>query len=148
MGSVQKKDSSQHPLGEGREQFVVRFEAALHSIGCDTTPPKIARAFNLRFPDEAVSPQAVRKWMRGEASPSDSKLHALGAWLAVDPAWLRFGSSSGYPAPALTANHEDGLERDLSLLNKAERQLIRKMTDLLLEVRATRKQSIPLMSSE
>jgi len=124
--------------GEGREQFVARLTAALLSIGCAATPTRMAKEFNLRYPDQAVTVQAARRWMRGETFPIDTKLIALAAWLDVDPGWLRFGDTSAHPAPLFPDHIDDGLERDLSLLSPDERLILRKMVDLILAVRAGR----------
>jgi transcriptional regulator with XRE-family HTH domain len=124
--------------GEGREQFVARLTAALLAVGCDATPTRIAKEFNLRYPADAVTVQAARRWMQGETYPGDVKLIALAAWLEVDPAWLRFGDTSAHPAPLFSDHCSDGLERDLPLLSPEERQILRKMTDLILAVRAGR----------
>lgn len=131
MGSYKKPE-------EGREQFVARLTAALVAIGCDATPTRLVKEFNLRYPADAVSVQAARKWMLGETYPVDSKLIALAEWLDVDPAWLRFGTTSLHPAPSFSGRSSDGLERDLSLLSPDERLILRKMTDLILAVRAGR----------
>ena len=132
------KNKKENRHSTAREQFVARLTSALRAIECDPAPTRIARAFNLRYPSEAVTIQAVRRWMQGESYPTDGKLTALATWLNVDPAWLRFGESQAHPAPDFAIAHHDDLERDLALLNPAERELIRKMTDLILEVRVSR----------
>lgn len=124
--------------GEGRDQFVARLTAALLAVGCDATPTRIAKEFNLRYPADAVTVQAARRWLQGETYPVDAKLIALSAWLEVDPAWLRFGATSAHPTPLFLNHSSDGLERDLPLLSPDERQILRKMTDLILAARAGR----------
>ena len=135
MDDTGKKE---HRNGGARQQFVARLTASLNAIGCDVAPTRIARSFNLRYPSEAVTIQAVRRWMQGESYATDGKLSAISKWLNVDPAWLRFGDTESHPTPDFEGKHHDDLERDLALLNPAERQLVRKMTDLILEVRVSR----------
>ncbi len=36
--------------------------------------------------------QGVRRWLKGEALPSDDKLEVLADWLKVDKRYLRFGA--------------------------------------------------------
>ena len=128
--SVRKKNSTV------RVGFVTRLKLAVTAAGCAPTPTQIARHFNLRFPDATVSVQAVRKWLKGEAYPADAKLIALGEWLAVDAAWLRYGDTSNHPAPVVLDEQRDALARDLTLLTPAERAVIRNMTDLILGFRS------------
>jgi transcriptional regulator with XRE-family HTH domain len=135
---MDEKSKKEHRTSGAREQFVTRLTEALKAVDCDAAPTRIARAFNLRYPSEAVTIQAVRRWMQGESYPTDAKLTALANWLHVDPAWLRFGDTDAHPTPDFASANHDGLERDLALLNPAERQLLRKMTDLILEVRVAR----------
>jgi hypothetical protein len=121
-----------------RLDFVQRLSSATQAIGCKATPTEIARRFNLRFPHDAVSAQAVRRWLKGQSFPTDEKMVALGEWLSVDPAWLRFGDAPGHKTPSF--HFDDSLERDIALLNADERAVIRKVTDLMLAVRAGRQQ--------
>jgi hypothetical protein len=127
---------SQGRTSPPRVDFVERLKSAVTAIGCKPTPTEIARSFNLRFPHDAVSAQAVRRWIKAQSFPTDEKMVALGDWLSVDPAWLRFGDTPGHPAPSFGI--DDSLERDIALLNADERAVIRKVTDLMLAVRAGR----------
>jgi transcriptional regulator with XRE-family HTH domain len=60
-----------------------------------TTPAELALQFNLRHPNESVSPQAVHKWLTGKAKPTTDKIATLADWLTVSPHWLSFGSAAG-----------------------------------------------------
>jgi hypothetical protein len=42
-----------------------------------------------------VTVHAARKWIVGEAIPTQDKLRALASFLGVDPAWLRYGIGDG-----------------------------------------------------
>lgn len=134
-----KQENAETKVPTGREEFVVRLIAALHAVGCEPNATKLVRAFNLRYPDESVTIQAARKWLLGEAFPSEPKLLALAHWLDVDPAWLRFGETEWRPNPDLSATYVDGLERDLALLTTVERGLMRQMLDLILAGRTSHK---------
>ena len=55
----------------------------------------VAREFNLRYEGTPVTAQAVRKWLSGNALPSQDKIRALALWLEVSPQWLRYGEGEG-----------------------------------------------------
>jgi transcriptional regulator with XRE-family HTH domain len=76
------------------EEFSKRLREALRRNGVDAgSPTKLARDFG-DFYKARVSSQAVRKWLHGEAIPSQDKLKVLAGWLGVAPEWLRFGTEA------------------------------------------------------
>jgi transcriptional regulator with XRE-family HTH domain len=84
-----------------REEFSKRLIQKLRERGIDSSSPtQVAQGFNERTPQQRVTAQAVRKWLSGEAIPSQPKIKAIATWLGVTADWLRFGESSG-PAPAM-----------------------------------------------
>lgn len=99
------------------------------------SPTALSKAFNIRFPRMAITSHAARKWLVGEAIPTQEKLVALAEWLGVDPAWLRFGDSSGSSKFASSENNSDGIEFDLRLLTPAERRVIRVALDAVFSAR-------------
>lgn len=76
-----------------RKEFSDRFRNALAGAGFGASPALITREFNIRTPDKAISVFAVRKWLMGEAIPTQDKVRILADWLAVSPQWLRFGGT-------------------------------------------------------
>lgn len=65
----------------------------------------------------AISQYAARKWLRGEAIPTQDKLVVLSRWLILSPQWLRYGEVCATVNDA-AANAPKGLPRDdLALLN-------------------------------
>src|SRR5690606_31793895 len=56
------------------------------------------REFNARFNGRQVTVHAVRKWLIGDAIPTQEKLRILANWLGVSAEWLRFGEGSETPA--------------------------------------------------
>jgi transcriptional regulator with XRE-family HTH domain len=54
----------------------------------------LEREFNQRDWGKPISLQAVCRWLRGEAIPSQDKLNVLAEWLQVEPQALRFGDES------------------------------------------------------
>ena len=75
-----------------REEFSKRLKQKLRALGIDPlSATRLAHDFNDRFPAQAISAQAARKWLGAEAIPGQAKLKALATWLEVGPEWLRFG---------------------------------------------------------
>jgi transcriptional regulator with XRE-family HTH domain len=88
-----------------REEFSKRLRKALQGRGLGVdSPTRLAQTFNADYPDRRVTPQAVRKWLNGDAIPSDDKLRAVAEWLGVAPYSLRYGMAEGgqgaHQAPA------------------------------------------------
>ena len=119
-----------------REAFSGRLRSALDGAGYGHSPTRLARAFNARCPDEQVSYHAARKWLLGEAIPSQSRLVVLATWLHVDPAWLRFGDEGGDDsAPGLAQLAERSGQLDISMLTEGEEEVVRLLVEALLRAR-------------
>lgn len=79
-----------------REEFSKRLKQKLRELSIEPlSATRLARGFNDRFPAQAISAQAARKWLGAEAIPGQAKLKALATWLDVGPEWLRFGQEIG-----------------------------------------------------
>jgi transcriptional regulator with XRE-family HTH domain len=77
---------------QAREDFSRRLRKALQDRGRGIgSPTRLTQEFNGDYPDRRVTPQAVRKWLTGEAIPSHDKVKALAEWLEVSPNWLHHG---------------------------------------------------------
>ena len=77
---------------QAREDFSKRLRKALQDRGFGTeSPTRLTQDFNGDYPDRKVTPQAVRKWLNGEAIPSHDKVKALAQWLEISPNWLHHG---------------------------------------------------------
>ncbi len=75
-----------------------------------TTPAELALQFNLRHPNESITPQAAQKWLTGKAKPTADKIETLAKWLAVSTHWLRYGSANGeqsIPPVRQTKSHQN-----------------------------------------
>lgn len=77
-----------------KAEFGVRLCAAMQAQGVPLRPSVLEREFNRRYWGRAVTLQAVRRWMRGEAIPAQDKLQVLAEWLKVEPQVLRFGADA------------------------------------------------------
>lgn len=73
------------------EKFSIRLHESMLAAGYEVRPVVLDREFNQRYWGKPVSVQAVRRWLNGEAIPTQDKLQVLAEWLNVDPHWLRFG---------------------------------------------------------
>lgn len=75
-----------------KQAFAKRLKQALRrSPKPVETPSELALQFNLRHPNEPITPQAAQKWLKGTARPTDDKIKTLAEWLGVSTTWLRFG---------------------------------------------------------
>lgn len=74
--------------------FAERLREAMARAGYAARPSVLEREFNTRYWGRSVTLQAVRRWLRGEAIPSQDKLQVLADWLGVEPHLLRFGDAA------------------------------------------------------
>lgn len=120
-----------------QERFAARLNNALAAARYQPAgASRIAREFNLRFPEKAVTVHAVRKWIKGESIPTQDKLVALAQWLGVRADWLRFNGDE----PAADANHasefsgEDlRLLRDFQRLGSERKHIVEQIIQVLLK---------------
>jgi transcriptional regulator with XRE-family HTH domain len=80
--------------------FSSRLQKALKDAGYSAYgPTELAHQFNIRFTGHPISVHAARKWLMGEAIPTQDKIRVLSEWLMVPTEWLRFGGNytSGEP---------------------------------------------------
>jgi transcriptional regulator with XRE-family HTH domain len=113
------------PADQERGEFSERLIRALDSGGYPTSPAAFASEFNLRADGARVSVYAVRKWLRGEAIPTQDKVHILARWIGVSAQWLRFGESGGAAGDASAFETRDlQLINDIRLLNEEQRDII------------------------
>lgn len=73
------------------QMFSERLKEAMLNNGYELRPIVIEREFNQRYWGKSISFQAARRWLHGEAVPTQDRLQVLAEWLNVDPHWLRFG---------------------------------------------------------
>lgn len=121
-----------------REGFSVRLQQALRNAEhSPDSPTQLAREFNIRFEGRPITVHAARKWLVGEAIPTQEKLRALAQWLAVPAEWLRFGGSDCPAAatPETPARYESAdikLLSDLQRLDEHHRMLAREFIRMLI----------------
>jgi hypothetical protein len=118
-----------------RRNFSDRLKTALIACNQSTTPSAFTREFNLRADGATVTVHAARKWLLGEAIPTQERVHVLALWLNLNPAWLRFGDADNgrylvenAQAPGLTVE-QLMLIHDVMSLPPAAQQIVRDMVD-------------------
>jgi hypothetical protein len=107
---------------EERTNFRERLHAALRDAEyAPDSPTQLAREFNIRYGGKPITVHAARKWLVGDAIPTQEKLRTLAHWLGVSAEWLRYGTrqTQKMPKPA-DVNFRLGA-RDLAILESMQR---------------------------
>ena len=125
-----------------RESFSQRLQQALKNAHYSPdSPTRLAREFNIRFDGRPITVHAARKWLVGEAIPTQEKLRMIAQWLGVPADWLRFGGAE--QAASLDAANGGGarfesadvkLIADLQRLDEHHRQLAREFIRMLVRM--------------
>jgi transcriptional regulator with XRE-family HTH domain len=88
------------------------------------TATELALQFNLRHPNDPVTPQAAQKWLSGKACPTADKIETLADWLGVSAHWLRFGSPSEDNRKRSTGKRQIKSQASISALSGDESRMI------------------------
>lgn len=82
-----------------RKLFSDRLQLALKNASLSPDSPTIlAREFNAQFDGKPITVHAARKWLVGEAIPTQEKIRTLANWLEIPLEWLRFGTEPNLPS--------------------------------------------------
>lgn len=92
-----------------KSQFAARLREAMIAAGYEPRPTVLEKGFNSRYWGRSVTFQAVSRWLRGEAIPSQEKLLILAEWLGVEPHMLRFGEQAILSARARKRRWEEAI---------------------------------------
>jgi transcriptional regulator with XRE-family HTH domain len=123
-----------------REEFSRRLQQALTNAAYSPdSPTQLAREFNVRFVGRPITVHAARKWLVGEAIPTQEKLRTLAQWLGVPAEWLRFGASTNgaESAAQVAARFESAdvrLISDLQQLDENHQTIAREFIRLLIRL--------------
>ncbi len=125
-----------------RENFSERLQHALKNAHYSPdSPTRLAREFNIRFDGRPITVHAARKWLVGEAIPTQEKLRMIAQWLGVAADWLRFGDSHSQAQQSDALNTMPRFESadvkliaDLQRLDEHHRQLAREFIRLLVRM--------------
>ena len=120
-----------------RRFFSDRLTTALIAARQPITPSAFTREFNLRADGAMVTVHGARKWLLGEAFPTQEKIHIRARWLNIKAAWLRFGdaqndkSRRGTAPPDLSSENLI-LIHDVMSLPSAAQKIVRDLVDSLM----------------
>ena len=124
-----------------RESFSERLQQALKNAHYSPdSPTRLAREFNIRFEGRPITVHAARKWLVGEAIPTQEKLRMIAQWLGVPADWLRFGGpetpgeQGEHAAAARFESADVKLIADLQRLDEHHRQLAREFIRMLVRI--------------
>lgn len=125
-----------------RESFSQRLQQALKNAHYSPdSPTRLAREFNIRFEGRPITVHAARKWLVGEAIPTQEKLRMIAQWLGVPAEWLRFGGAEDGGAageaggsPSRFESADVKLVADLQRLDDHHRQIAREFIRMLVRV--------------
>jgi hypothetical protein len=77
-----------------RAAFAERLKECLKQTGRSVSPSDLVREFNAHFDGPPVHAHSCRKWLLGEAVPTQEKLVVLAQMCGVSPDWLRYGDAT------------------------------------------------------
>lgn len=124
-----------------RESFSERLQQALKNAHYSPdSPTRLAREFNIRFDGRPITVHAARKWLVGEAIPTQEKLRMIAQWLGVPAEWLRFGGpeqAQGQGEAGAVSRFESAdvkLIADLQRLDEHHRQIAREFIRMLVRI--------------
>ena len=129
-----------------RTNFSERLQQALRNADYSPdSPTQLAREFNVRFAGRPITVHAARKWIVGEAIPTQEKLRTLAQWLGVPAEWLRFGGDqlqgdrgagkNGADMPPRLESADVKLIADLQHLDDDYRMIAREMIRMLVRIK-------------
>lgn len=126
-------------MSNEREDFSSRLQKALKDAGYSAYgPTELAHQFNIRFSGHPVSVHAARKWLMGEAIPTQDKIRVLAEWLVISAEWLRFGGHHAYDGGPASADNIDPvylrLIADVQRLDTHHRRLVFEFVRLVIRV--------------
>jgi hypothetical protein len=85
------RTSDQNKIQKQQALFSKRLALALDVIGVPLSPTILQREYNSRSNQPPITVHAARKWLMGQAIPTQDRVQILAEWLNVSASWLRFG---------------------------------------------------------
>jgi transcriptional regulator with XRE-family HTH domain len=112
-------------ISNERKEFADRLKSALRQARqLADSPTALARGFNSRFPGQAITVHAARKWLMAESIPTQDKLRTLAQWLQVPADWLRFGGQVSISGEEGVAPIDDSLAAILAAMSREDLKLV------------------------
>jgi len=121
---------------DNRQAFSGRLVREFERIGLSiASPTNIADEFQMHCHPHKVSAQTIRKWIQGDAYPTQDKLAGLAAWLGVAPQWLRYGEGARkVAAGSKQATPDETVLRFDRKIASAELTEMKQIIELLIEL--------------
>lgn len=95
-----------------------------------STATELANQFNLRHPNEPITPQAAQKWLTGKAIPTGDKINTLAEWLNVSAHWLHYGPAPKSRQQQNASEQRQTTSQENSALTDKEAKLIQRLRQL------------------
>jgi hypothetical protein len=121
-----------------KQEFSKRLIECLQQTGRSTSPTHLAAEFNSFFSGPNIHMHACRKWLLGEAIPTQEKLVVLADMLGVTAEWLRFGVKGKQAmevsvSPYKVSRSEISILNSFQKLNKRDQQVVLALIKALLK---------------
>lgn len=114
--------------------------------GAKIGPTLLSRLFNSRYQGKAITVHAARKWLVGEAIPTQEKLVALAHILNVAPDWLAFGVARGdivRDAKVSSLSPDDArMIAEVRQLDARDQDVARAIVSTMLKVTLTKRERV------
>ena len=108
--------------------FADRLKTALKRLPKSiATATELAHQFNLKHPNEPITPQAAQRWLGGTAYPKADKLETLAEWLNVSAHWLKNGPPPPLKKPTAAKRGQPAQQGQLS---EKETRILTKLRSL------------------
>lgn len=101
--------------------FSKRLIWALEVEGIALSPTILQREYNSLSNRAPITIHAARKWLMGEAIPTQGRIQILAEWLNVSPSWLRFGEEQNKTKTADMTAQERRLIQGFRRLTEKQR---------------------------
>ncbi len=108
--------------------FSKRLNWTLEALGVPTSATIVQREYNSRSNQSPITTHAARKWLLGEAIPTQERIQVLAEWLNVSASWLRFGEEIGSEELQNLTSQEWRLIHSFRRLNTKQRASILALT--------------------
>lgn len=129
-------------------EFAKRLQAAMIAAGYEPRPAALEKGFNARYWGRSVTFQAVSRWLRGEAIPSQEKLQVLADWLKIEPHVLRYGEQAIKSIRAKQKRWDEGIGYQEREIFEAFLALPAPQRKIVREVIQTFAKAFPVKSSK
>ncbi len=107
------------------------------------SPTFLMREFNRHSASAKITVHAARKWLIGEAIPTQEKLLVLSRWLGIAPEWLRFDGDDPNTAPTPPSMSPQAVALGMAFdgLSEPRRRLVVELVQMLGDLEVPKRDS-------